>query len=141
MSRDHFLRLLDLHAAAAAEDDPFFPFPTSSSSSFSSCPFSTTSSAAHHHRFLLDDHPTCPLGFTSPSPIDTFHLDLDLHLHLLLPPRAELCELLACCCEAHSQAHSYARSVGNAMLFFLIVRISVDFGFDFVVTIWWGQNK
>jgi hypothetical protein len=88
MSRDHFLRLLDLHAAAAAEDDPFFPFPTSSSSSFSSCPFSTTSSAAHHHRFLLDDHPTCPLGFTSPSPIDTFHLDLDLDLHLLLPPRA-----------------------------------------------------
>ncbi|RCV04470.1 hypothetical protein SETIT_1G004500v2 [Setaria italica] len=81
MSRDQFLlRLLDLHAG----DDPFFPFPTSSS--FSSCPFSTSSSA--HHRFLLDDHPSCPLGFTSPSPIDTFHLDLDLDLDLLLPPRA-----------------------------------------------------
>ncbi|CAN6242700.1 unnamed protein product [Urochloa humidicola] len=78
MSHDHFRRLLDLHA----DDDPFFPsfpFPTSSSS----CPFSSSSSSAHH-RFLLDDHPSCPLGFTSPSPIDTFHLDLDL----LLPPRS-----------------------------------------------------
>ncbi|CAM0153128.1 unnamed protein product [Urochloa decumbens] len=78
MSHDHFRRLLDLHA----DDDAFFssfPFPTSSST----CPFSSSSSSAHH-RFLLDDHPACPLGFTSPSPIDTFHLDLDL----LLPPRA-----------------------------------------------------
>ncbi|PUZ73654.1 hypothetical protein GQ55_1G004700 [Panicum hallii var. hallii] len=76
MSHDHFLRLLDLHA----DDDPFFPsfpFPTSS------CPFSSSSSAAHH-RFLLDVYTSCPLGFTSPSPIDTFHLDLDL----LLPPSA-----------------------------------------------------
>jgi len=71
MSRDHFLRLLDLHA----DDDPSFPFPTSS------CPFS---SSPAHHRFLLDDYTSCPLGFTPPSPIDTFHLDLDL----LLPPYA-----------------------------------------------------
>ncbi|KAF8676763.1 hypothetical protein HU200_046812 [Digitaria exilis] len=73
---DHFLRLLDLHA----DDDPSFPFPTSS------CPFSSSRPSAHHHRFLLDDDyaSSCPLGFTSsPSPIDTFHLDLDL----LLPPR------------------------------------------------------
>ncbi|KAJ1277457.1 hypothetical protein BS78_04G005600 [Paspalum vaginatum] len=81
MSRDHFLRLLDLHAAA---DEPFFPpFPSFPTSSSSSCPYISSSAASH--RFLLDDHPACPLGFTaSPSPIDTFHLDLDL----LLPPYA-----------------------------------------------------
>ncbi|OEL25423.1 hypothetical protein BAE44_0013557 [Dichanthelium oligosanthes] len=76
MSHDHFLRLLDLHA----DEDPFFP-----SSTFSSCPFSSSSSSSSaHHRSPLDDYTSCPLGFTFPSPIDTFHLDLDL----LLPPRA-----------------------------------------------------
>ncbi|XP_062217916.1 BAG family molecular chaperone regulator 7-like [Phragmites australis] len=78
MSRDHFLRLLQ---------DPFPPFPTSSSS----CPFAPSASSTHH-RFLLDDHPffpsptsfsSCPLGFASP--IDTFHLELDLLLPSATP--------------------------------------------------------